>query len=331
MFNKYFDRSGRRRAGHAGRHGGKRRRARRHQEEGCAGRGHQGRLPSVRLPRSVGQDRRFRARSRRRRGQAARREAGAGPRGRVQSHPVPATRQDRHDDRDDERPRRNGGRSSTSSSRTTTASGTNVLAPKTAGLKNWEALRARRCASSRARSTTRSCRRNTASTESPSPASAEAFAALRNGNCVAFAYDDTAIVGEMQKPEWSAYEMPLDSILFQPWGLAVKQGEKAFADMMSKTAAEWHKSGFIRSSKRSGASSPPSSPRKCATSSNSGLGRRHGGSGRRRPPSATIPARRSNRPMESFWPGLPGCTMQPASISRSSTTRLTAAASSAAF
>ena len=78
------------------------------------------------------------------------------------------------------------------------------------------------------------------------PGTAEALAALKNGNCVAFAYDDTAIVGEMQKPEWSAYEMPLDSILFVPWGLAVKQGEKGFADMMSKTATEWHKSGFIQ-------------------------------------------------------------------------------------
>jgi polar amino acid transport system substrate-binding protein len=31
-----------------------------------------------------------------------------------------------------------------------------------------------------------------------------------------------------------------------PWGLAVKPGEKAFADFMSKTVADWHKSGFIQ-------------------------------------------------------------------------------------
>ena len=48
----------------------------------------------------------------------------------------------------------------------------------------------------------------------------------KNGNCVGFAYDDTAIVGEMQKPEWSDYEMPLDSILPQPWGLARQAGRK---------------------------------------------------------------------------------------------------------
>jgi len=78
------------------------------------------------------------------------------------------------------------------------------------------------------------------------PGTAEAYAALRNGNCVAFAYDDTAIVGEMLKPEWSDYEMPLESILPQPWGLAVKTGEKGFADFMSKTVTDWHKTGFIQ-------------------------------------------------------------------------------------
>ena len=68
---------------------------------------------------------------------------------------------------------------------------------------------------------------------------------MRNGNCVAFAYDDTAIQGELQKPEWKDYDMPLDSILVQPWGLAVKQGEQAFADFMSKTVTDWHNSGMI--------------------------------------------------------------------------------------
>ena len=39
--------------------------------------------------------------------------------------------------------------------------------------------------------------------------------------------------------------MPLDSILVVPWGLAVKQGETAFADFMSKTITDWHKTGMI--------------------------------------------------------------------------------------
>jgi polar amino acid transport system substrate-binding protein len=49
----------------------------------------------------------------------------------------------------------------------------------------------------------------------------------------------------MQKPEWSGYEMPLDSILFQPWGIGVKQGEKTMVDFVSKATIDWHKTGFI--------------------------------------------------------------------------------------
>ncbi len=125
-------------------------------------------------------------------------------------------------------------------------SGTNVLAPKSAGLKNWEALRGKKVCLVQGAFYNKELQEKYGVDGVAFPGTAETYAALKNGNCVAFAYDDTAIVGEMLKPEWSAYEMPLDSILFVPWGLAIKQGEKGFADMMAKTAVEWHKTGFIQ-------------------------------------------------------------------------------------
>ena len=125
-------------------------------------------------------------------------------------------------------------------------SGTNILALKTAGIKSWDGLRGKKVCLIQGAFYNKELQEKYGVDGVAFPGTAEALAALKNGNCVAFAYDDTAIVGEMQKPEWSAYEMPLDSILFVPWGLAVKQCEKGFADMMSKTATEWHKSGFIQ-------------------------------------------------------------------------------------
>ena len=125
-------------------------------------------------------------------------------------------------------------------------SGLNVLASKSAGLKNWEAVRGKKVCLIQGAFYNKELQENYGVDGVAFPGTSEAYAALKNGNCIAFAYDDTAIVGEMQKPVWSAYEMPLDSILFVPWGLAVKQGEKRFADMISKTAVEWHKSGFIQ-------------------------------------------------------------------------------------
>ena len=125
-------------------------------------------------------------------------------------------------------------------------SGTNVLAPKTAGLKNWEGLRGKKVCLIQGAFYNKELQEKYGVDGVAFPCTAEVYTALAAGNCIAFAYDDTAIVGEMQKPEWGAYEMPLDSILFVPWGIAVKQGEKGLADMMAKTTVEWHKSGFIQ-------------------------------------------------------------------------------------
>ncbi len=124
-------------------------------------------------------------------------------------------------------------------------SGTNVLALKSAGLKSWEGLRGKKVCLIQGAFYNKELQEKYGVDGVAFPGTAEAYAALKNGNCIAFAYDDTAIVGEMQKPEWSAYDMPLDSILFVPWGLAVKLGEKDFADWMSKVVTDWHKTGFI--------------------------------------------------------------------------------------
>lgn len=124
-------------------------------------------------------------------------------------------------------------------------SGTNVMAPKTPRLTGWEQLRGKKVCLIQGAFYNKELQEKYGVDGVAFPGTAEAYAALKNGNCVAFAYDDTAIVGELLKPEWSTYEMPLDSILFQPWGIAVKQGEKAFADFMAKTITDWHKTGFI--------------------------------------------------------------------------------------
>jgi len=125
------------------------------------------------------------------------------------------------------------------------ASGTNVLAKKSAGIKSWGDLKGKNVCLIQGSFYNKELQEKYGIVGVAFPGTAEAYSALRNGNCVAFAYDDTAIVGEMQKPEWADYEMPLDSILVQPWGLAVKQGEKGLGDFMSKTVVDWHKTGML--------------------------------------------------------------------------------------
>jgi polar amino acid transport system substrate-binding protein len=125
------------------------------------------------------------------------------------------------------------------------ASGTNVMAKKSENLKSWEQLKGKKVCLIQGSFYNKELQEKYGIEGVAFPGTSEAYAALRNGNCVAFAYDDTAIQGELQKPEWKDYDMPLDSILVQPWGLAVKLGEKDFADFMSKVVTDWHKTGFI--------------------------------------------------------------------------------------
>ena len=46
------------------------------------------------------------------------------------------------------------------------------------------------------------------------------------GNCVGWVYDDTAFAERLADPKWAGYEMPLPTILEEPWGLAVKLEER---------------------------------------------------------------------------------------------------------
>ena len=71
------------------------------------------------------------------------------------------------------------------------------------------------------------------------------FTALKGNNCVAFVYDDTLILATLLEPEWKDYEMPLKSILEDPWGLAVKLGEEKFYKFMSDMIVDWHQTGRI--------------------------------------------------------------------------------------
>jgi len=124
-------------------------------------------------------------------------------------------------------------------------SGTNVLAKKSDGIKTWEQLKGKKVCLIQGAFYNKELQEKYGVEGVAFPGTSEAMTALRNGNCFAYAYDDTQIVGEMQKPEWKDYEMPLNSILVVPWGVAVKQGEKALGEFISKAIVDWHKTGSI--------------------------------------------------------------------------------------
>jgi polar amino acid transport system substrate-binding protein len=60
-------------------------------------------------------------------------------------------------------------------------------------------------------------------------------------------YDDTAFLERLGDPKWAAFEMPLETILDEPWGAAVKLEDRngPWGQFMAKTLTEWHRSGKL--------------------------------------------------------------------------------------
>lgn len=125
------------------------------------------------------------------------------------------------------------------------SSGTNVLAPKSLGLEDWEDLRGKPVCGIQGAFYNRSTSQNYGAEIVAFTGTAEAYSALRAGNCAAFVYDDSAIVAKTNEDEWADYEMPLTTIDDAPWGLAVAKGEDNLAEFMSEMITEWHQSGRI--------------------------------------------------------------------------------------
>lgn len=125
------------------------------------------------------------------------------------------------------------------------ASGANIMAPKSVHLTSWEQLKEKPVCMIQGSYYNKEVQEKYGATPVAFKGTAEAYTALKNGSCVGFVYDDTALIGALQDPEWKDYEMPLKSILPQPWGLAVKLDETGFERFMAATVKDWHKSGLI--------------------------------------------------------------------------------------
>lgn len=125
------------------------------------------------------------------------------------------------------------------------SSGTNILSPKKFGFKEWEDLRGKPVCGIQGAFYNKRTSKNFGAKIVAFKGTAEAYAALQAGNCVAFVYDDSAIVAKAKEDAFSEYEMSLPTIDDAPWGLAVQLGEDKFKALMKEMTIEWHKSGRI--------------------------------------------------------------------------------------
>ena len=128
------------------------------------------------------------------------------------------------------------------------AGGTNVLAPEGAELTEWEQLRGEDVCGIQGAYYNRRVTQLYGVNVVAFAGVPEASAALANGSCTAFLYDNTWIESQLDgDPQWDGYEMPLPTEDPQPWAIAVPIDEREgpFGQKMSEIVTDWHASGFL--------------------------------------------------------------------------------------
>jgi polar amino acid transport system substrate-binding protein len=127
------------------------------------------------------------------------------------------------------------------------ASGVNVFANRKAGLKRWEQLKDQKVCGIQGAFYNKYVAEKYGADIVAFRGQNEAETALQQGNCIAWLYDDTAFQERLADPKWAGFEMPLETILTEPWGAAVRLEERdgPWGQFVAKTITDWHRSGKL--------------------------------------------------------------------------------------
>jgi polar amino acid transport system substrate-binding protein len=127
------------------------------------------------------------------------------------------------------------------------ASGVNVLASKKAALKSWDQLKGQKVCAIQGAWYNKPVAEKYGADIVAFKGTAESETALLQGNCIGWVYDDTAFAERLADPKWADYAMPLETILEEPWGLAVKLEERdgPWGRFMHDMVVKWHRTGRL--------------------------------------------------------------------------------------
>lgn len=129
------------------------------------------------------------------------------------------------------------------------ASGVNLIARKTENFKSWAEIRNRRICGRRGAFYNRMITVQYGADIVALYANDLAAAALRDGRCSGWLYDDIAIIAMLKDAYWSQdFEMPMTSILHVPWSMALAPQERGstFEAFLSNMLIDWHRTGTLK-------------------------------------------------------------------------------------
>ena len=128
------------------------------------------------------------------------------------------------------------------------ASGVNLIARKTEQFKTWADVRNRRICGRRGAFYNRMITVQYGADIVALYGNDLSAAALRDGRCSAWLYDDIAIIAMLKDANWAKdFEMPMTSILHVPWSMALAPQERggSFEAFLSNLLIDWHRTGVL--------------------------------------------------------------------------------------
>lgn len=126
------------------------------------------------------------------------------------------------------------------------ASGYNVMLPKSLKVSDWADLKGQKVCGIQGAYYNKVVQEKFGMQVLAFTGTSEALTALKQGRCVGWVFDNTAIQGKLISPEWKAYDMPLKTRDAEPWGMATRLDDKDFHAFMDKMSVDWAKSGRIQ-------------------------------------------------------------------------------------
>lgn len=75
----------------------------------------------------------------------------------------------------------------------------------------------------------------------------DAKLALRDGRCIGWLFDNTAIEGDLRMREWHDYRIDLPPQLSTPWAIAISRADRGsrLERFIGDTVADWHRTGLL--------------------------------------------------------------------------------------
>ncbi|WP_170133609.1 transporter substrate-binding domain-containing protein [Undibacterium pigrum] len=128
------------------------------------------------------------------------------------------------------------------------ASGVTLFMPPTANIKDWADTRGHLVCATQGSYFNRIMQQRYLMELQMYNNARDAKLAVKDGRCIGYLFDNTAVINDLANPEWKGYKAPLPPTLSTPWAMAISKSEKGteFENMLADIVADWHRSGFLQ-------------------------------------------------------------------------------------